>query len=51
MRAGAVSRTHLHSGPEVFYTETGETRLETPSGMQVSRKGHDLVIQEGEPTE
>ncbi|RXH57305.1 hypothetical protein GRAN_0615 [Granulicella sibirica] len=51
MRPGAVSRTHLHSGPEVFYTETGETCLETPSGMQVSRKGHDVVVPEGEPME
>ncbi len=51
MRPGAVSRTHLHSGPEVFYTETGETWLETPSGRQVSRKGHDVVVPEGEPME
>jgi quercetin dioxygenase-like cupin family protein len=51
MRPGAVSRTHLHSGPEVFYTETGETCLETPSGMQVSQKGHDVVVPEGEPME
>ena len=51
MRPGAVSRTHVHSGPEVFYTETGETCLETPSGMQVSRKGHDVVVPEGEPME
>jgi quercetin dioxygenase-like cupin family protein len=51
MRPGAVSRTHLHSGPEAFYTETGETCLETPSGMQVSRNGHDVVIPEGEPME
>jgi quercetin dioxygenase-like cupin family protein len=51
MRSGAVSRTHLHSGPEVFYTESGETCLETPSGMQVSRKGHDVVVPEGEPME
>jgi quercetin dioxygenase-like cupin family protein len=51
MRPGAVSRTHVHSGPEVFYTEAGETCLETPSGMQVSRKGHDVVVPEGEPME
>jgi quercetin dioxygenase-like cupin family protein len=51
MRPGAVSRTHVHSGPEAFYTETGETCLETPSGMQVSRNGHDVVVPEGEPME
>lgn len=51
MRPGAVSRTHVHSGPEAFYTETGETCLETPSGMQISRNGHDVVVPEGEPME
>ena len=51
MQPGAVSRTHLHSGPEIFYTETGETCLETPSGKQVSRKGSDLVVPEGQPME
>ena len=51
MRPGAVSRTHLHSGPEVFYTEMGETCLETPSGMQVSRQGQDVIVPEGEPME
>lgn len=48
---GAVSRTHLHSGPEIFYTETGETCLETPSGVQVSRKGADVIVPEGEAME
>jgi quercetin dioxygenase-like cupin family protein len=51
MHPGAVSRTHVHSGPEAFYTEIGETCLETPAGMQVSRKGHDVVIPEGAPME
>ena len=51
MQPGAVSRTHLHSGPEVFYTESGETCLETPAGRQISKSGHDLVINEGEPME
>ena len=41
----------MHSGPEVFYTETGETCLETPSGMQVSRQGHDVIVPEGDPME
>lgn len=51
MQPGAVSRTHLHSGPEVFYTESGETCLETPAGRQVSRKGVNIVAPEGEPME
>ena len=51
MLPGAVSRTHVHSGPEAFYTDTGETCLETTAGKQVSRKGHDVVLQEGEPME
>ena len=51
MSPGAVSRTHVHSGPEAFYTEAGETCLETPSGKQVSRLGHDVIVPEGEPME
>lgn len=51
MNPGAVSRTHVHAGPEVFYTEQGETCLETPSGKQVSRPGHDLIVPEGVPME
>lgn len=51
MRPGAVSRTHVHSGPEVFYTEAGETCLETPSGRQVSQPGKDVIVPEGEPME
>jgi quercetin dioxygenase-like cupin family protein len=51
MQPGSVSRTHLHSGPEVFYTESGETCLETPSGKQVGRKGADIIAPEGEPME
>ena len=51
MIPGAVSRTHVHSGPEAFYTDTGETCLETSAGKQVSRKGHDVIVPEGEPME
>jgi quercetin dioxygenase-like cupin family protein len=51
LEPGAVSRTHVHSGPEVFYTETGESCLETPAGRQVGRKGVDLVVPEGTPME
>ncbi len=51
MLPGSVSRTHVHSGPEAFYTDAGETCLETTSGKQVSRKGHDVIVPEGEPME
>ncbi len=51
MSPGAVSRTHLHSGPEAFYTEAGETCLEIPSGKQVSRPNHAVIVAEGEPME
>lgn len=51
MIPGAVSRTHVHSGPEAFYTDTGETCVETTSGKQVSRPGHDVIVPEGEPME
>ena len=51
LRPGAISRTHLHSGPEIFYTETGETCLETPAGKEVGRKGVDIIAPDGEPME
>jgi quercetin dioxygenase-like cupin family protein len=51
LEPGSVSRTHVHAGPEAFYTEAGETCLETPEGRQVGRKGTDLVIAEGVPME
>lgn len=51
MIPGAVSKVHVHSGPEAFYTDTGETCLETTSGKQVGRNGHDVVVPEGEPME
>lgn len=51
LRPGMVSKTHLHSGIEAFYTESGETCLETPSGMQIGKKGADIVVPEGVPME
>jgi quercetin dioxygenase-like cupin family protein len=51
MQPGAISRTHLHSGPEAFYTETGETCLETPSGKETGHKGADIIAPEGVPME
>lgn len=41
---GMESSTHTHSGPEAWYTMTGETCLETPSGRLVGRAGGPPVI-------
>lgn len=51
LQPGAVSRTHVHSGPEAFYTESGESCLETPEGKQIGSKGTDIVVPEGTPME
>jgi quercetin dioxygenase-like cupin family protein len=51
LQPGSVSRTHIHAGPEAFYTEVGESCLETPDGKQIGRKGMDVVVPEGVPME
>lgn len=51
LQPGMVSETHLHSGIEAFYTDSGETCLETPSGVQIGKKGTDVVVPEGVPME
>lgn len=51
LHPGMVSRTHLHSGIEAFYTFRGETCLETPSGTQLGKRGTDLIVPEGVPME
>jgi quercetin dioxygenase-like cupin family protein len=47
LQPGMVSRTHVHSGLEVFYTESGETCLETPDGKQLGKRGVNIVIPGG----
>jgi quercetin dioxygenase-like cupin family protein len=44
LQPGMVSKTHVHSGVEVFYTESGEACLETPEGKQTGKKGVEIVI-------
>ena len=44
MRPGMKSAVHRHSGPEAWYTLSGETCLETPQGTQVGRAGGPPVI-------
>jgi quercetin dioxygenase-like cupin family protein len=52
MRPGMKSAIHRHSGPEAWYTLSGETCLETPSGKQVGRaNGRPVIIPAGLPME
>jgi quercetin dioxygenase-like cupin family protein len=44
---GMQSAIHDHPGPEVFYTMTGETCLETPEGKSVGRVASSPVIVPG----
>jgi quercetin dioxygenase-like cupin family protein len=46
---GMTAPTHRHSGPEAWYTLTGETCLETPEGVMVGRAGGSHVIVPGGP--
>ncbi len=46
---GMTAPTHVHSGPEAWYTLSGETCLETPEGKQIGRAGGDHVIVPGGP--
>jgi quercetin dioxygenase-like cupin family protein len=46
---GMTAPAHRHSGPEAWYTLTGETCLETPSGKMIGRAGGSHVIVPGGP--
>jgi quercetin dioxygenase-like cupin family protein len=46
---GMAAKIHIHSGIEAFYTDSGEPCLETPAGMQIGKKGRDIVVPEGIP--
>lgn len=48
-RPGMKSGVHRHSGPEAWYTVSGETCLETPEGTMVGRAGGSHVIVPGGP--
>jgi len=41
---GMEAATHTHSGPEAWYTMSGETCLETPEGVMIGRAGGPPVI-------
>jgi len=51
LQPGMVSKTHVHSGVEAFFTDNGVTCLETPNGMQLGKKGSDIIVPEGVPME
>jgi len=46
---GMTAPAHRHSGPEAWYTLTGETCLETPDGKLIGRAGGSNVIVPGGP--
>lgn len=46
---GMTAPAHRHSGPEAWYTLTGETCLETPEGTMMGRAGGSHVIVPGGP--
>ena len=46
---GMTAPSHRHSGPEAWFTLTGETCLETPAGKLVGRAGGSHVIVPGGP--
>ena len=51
-RPGMKSRIHRHSGPEAWYTISGETCLETPDGSMVGRAGGPpVIVPRGPPME
>ena len=52
MEPGMKSSVHRHSGPETWYTLSGETCLETPNGTTVGRSdGASVIIPAGLPME
>jgi quercetin dioxygenase-like cupin family protein len=46
---GMMASEHTHSGPEAWFTLSGETCLETPEGKLVGRAGRQPVIVPGGP--
>jgi quercetin dioxygenase-like cupin family protein len=46
---GMTAPAHRHSGPEAWYTLSGETCLETPEGAMIGRAGGSHVIVPGGP--
>ena len=52
MTPGMKSAIHRHSGPEAWYTLSGETCLETPAGAETGRaSGPPVIVPGGPPME
>ncbi len=49
MTPGMETHVHRHPGPEAWYTEHGQTCLESPQGKQVGQKGVNVIVPGGEP--
>lgn len=47
MTPGMQSAIHTHSGPEAWYTEAGETCLETPDGKIMGKLGEPAIVPQG----
>ena len=50
-RPGMKSIVHRHGGAEAWYTLSGETCLETPTGKLVGRPGQPVIVPGGGPME
>ena len=46
---GMTAPSHRHSGPEAWYTLSGETCLETPEGKMIGCAGGARVVVPGGP--
>ena len=46
---GTTAAIHSHSGPEAFYTMTGESCLETPNGRVTQRSDQQGIVVRGGP--
>jgi len=49
MNPGDTSAVHRHSGPEAWFTLSGVTCLETPSGRILGTPDHAAIVPEGPP--
>jgi quercetin dioxygenase-like cupin family protein len=46
---GMSAPVHMHSGPEAFYSLSGDTCLETPQGVTVEKGAGNIVMVRGGP--
>jgi len=46
---GMTTPVHRHTGPEAWYTLSGEVCLETPNGKLIGRAGESTIVPAGPP--